>query len=54
MTIWDDGTFKTLEEEDGKYVLLIAGKRLTGEYALVRTAMGGNRKNWLFFKRRQP
>lgn len=45
--IWDRGTFHVLEETPDKLVLDVRGKRIRGTYRLVRTSMGGDRKNWL-------
>jgi len=50
--IWDKGTFETIESQAGKYVILLKGERLKGRYALIRTTMGGIKKNWLFMKTR--
>jgi len=49
--VWDSGTFKEVERTGEKYVLDVRGKRLKGEYVLVRTKMGGSGKNWLFSKK---
>lgn len=48
--IWDKGTIELLESSEKKYLVDFSGKLLKGKYALIRTKMGGNPKNWLFFK----
>jgi len=54
---WDFGTFsnfrgislkKSLKE--GKIEVKLKGKKLNGVYALIRTNMSGNNKNWLLFR----
>lgn len=50
--LWDNGTFEALEQEKDKILLRLIGKKLNGTYALVRTRMGGNEKNWLMFKKK--
>ncbi|MFH1055617.1 MAG: DNA polymerase ligase N-terminal domain-containing protein [Candidatus Altiarchaeota archaeon] len=51
VTIWDRGTFDVIEESEDKYVLDIKGEKLRGTYNLIRTNMGGKRRNWLIFRR---
>lgn len=55
--LWDIGTFTTIKPEtieksynDGKIEINLSGKKLKGNYVLVRTKLGGNKKNWLFKK----
>jgi len=50
--IWDSGNFEPIEVEENKIVISINGKRLKGEFCLVRTKFQGSDKNWLFFKRK--
>jgi DNA ligase D-like protein (predicted 3'-phosphoesterase) len=50
--IWDKGRYKIVEKGKDKFILRFEGKKLKGEYALVRFAKIGA-KNWLFFKRRE-
>lgn len=47
--IWDNGTYRTIDKKEGKLVIEINGKRLTGSYVLVRLK---DQKNWLFFKKK--
>lgn len=56
--IWDRGVFdessgdENFEEmiEKGAAKINLAGVKLKGRFALIRTAMGGSRKNWLLIK----
>lgn len=55
--VWDLGTYVVLEGdplktyEAGKLTLVLRGKKLHGEFHLVRTKMGGQ-VQWLMFKKR--
>lgn len=61
-TTWDRGTYDNLTERDGEPVdaraaveaghlkVALHGRRLTGVYALTRTTMGGDPKNWILVK----
>jgi bifunctional non-homologous end joining protein LigD len=55
--VWDRGTYESLEGDpqkgydSGKLAVRLAGKKLRGEFHLVRTKMGGQTQ-WLMFKRR--
>jgi DNA ligase D-like protein (predicted 3'-phosphoesterase) len=61
-TIWDHGTYDNLTEKDGEPLdvrsaiaaghlkVELYGERLAGVYALTRTNMGGNPKNWILVK----
>jgi bifunctional non-homologous end joining protein LigD len=54
--IWDTGTFDPVEEEKSKLLIIIHGKKLTGEYALVKlkpTPQYPGEKNWLLFKTKE-
>ncbi|MGC9310056.1 MAG: DNA polymerase ligase N-terminal domain-containing protein [Candidatus Nanoarchaeia archaeon] len=53
--IWDKGRYEHLQSESmkqaykkGKMVFRLEGKRLKGDYALIKT----KDKNWLFFKKK--
>lgn len=46
--IWDRGTFETSEETEDKIVVNIKGRKLKGNYCLIRMK---RTKNWLFFKK---
>jgi len=62
--VWDRGTYSNLKEEAGEgdavsmadairageIAVQLEGKKLRGGFALVRTRMGGNSKNWLLIK----
>jgi len=45
--VWDRGTFAVKEASDDRLVLDIRGRRIRGEYHLVRAPMGGDRRKWL-------
>lgn len=55
--VWDLGTYEVLEGDPqqaydkGKLTLILHGKKLHGEFHLVRTKMGGQIQ-WLMFKKR--
>ena len=54
VVIWDAGTFIPLNDpaiglEEGRLTFLLEGKRLQGEFALVRFA--GKEKDWLLIKK---
>src|SRR5437899_2419319 len=53
MTIWDTGTFETLEEKDDEVKIKFAGKRLGGEWVLVKTRQNEGR-DWLMIKHGTP
>jgi bifunctional non-homologous end joining protein LigD len=55
VVIWDAGSFKPLEEPNGalkkgRLAFVLDGKRLRGEFALVR--LKGKSKEWLLLKRK--
>jgi DNA ligase D-like protein (predicted 3'-phosphoesterase) len=47
--IWDRGTYDLVEKTDDKIVVRMNGKKLRGEYVLLKFKKAGA-KNWLFFK----
>src|SRR5213592_4500503 len=55
--VWDLGTYDVLEGDpeqayaNGKLTLILRGRRLRGDFHLVRTKMGGE-VQWLMFKKR--
>ena len=55
--VWDRGSYESVEGDpvrgydSGKLVVRLAGKKLRGEFHLVRTKMGGQTQ-WLMFKKR--
>ncbi len=51
--IWDKGTWKLLSGslKQGQLEFDLTGKRYKGTYTLIQTKMGGNKKNWLVFKK---
>ena len=46
--IWDDGSYDLVEKKDDKIVVNINGKKLKGNYCLIK--FKNQEKNWLFFK----
>ena len=55
--IWDRGTYTNLKSwmmssavNKGQIEINLKGKKLKGNYALVRTKLGGKDKNWLLIK----
>ena len=61
-SIWDHGTYDHLTEQDGAAVdprsaieaghlkVDLHGERLRGVFALTRTSMGGDSRNWILVK----
>ena len=56
-SIWDSGTYDSLTEPDpraaieaGHLKFELHGTKLTGVFALTRTSMGGDAKNWILVK----
>jgi DNA ligase D-like protein (predicted 3'-phosphoesterase) len=48
--IWDKGTYEMISEHKEKMVFELKGKKLKGEYVLLRFKKAGD-KNWLLFKK---
>ncbi len=53
---WDIGTWEPINDPDegmkkGRLEFRLKGKKLKGEFLLVRTRAGGSKPNWLLFKR---
>ncbi|HTP41855.1 MAG TPA: DNA polymerase ligase N-terminal domain-containing protein [Nitrospiria bacterium] len=56
VVIWDKGTFTPLDDPEtglagGRLAFRLQGRRLKGEFALVRMKRGGNGKEWLLVKK---
>lgn len=49
--IWDKGTYELTGKKKDLIEVKIKGKKLTGEYCLVRTKFQGKKNNWIFFKK---
>lgn len=49
--IWDKGTFTAIEHSEDKILFEVKGKKLSGQYYLVRFPKTGP-KNWLLFKKK--
>ncbi|MCL5730231.1 MAG: 3'-phosphoesterase [Candidatus Pacearchaeota archaeon] len=48
--IWDKGTYELLEKNPNSMKIKIHGKRLRGDYILVKTNFGKKKNGWLFFR----
>ena len=53
--VWDTGLYRPAEPpgpalESGHLRFVLAGHKLKGAFALTRTRMGGNERNWLLVK----
>ena len=48
--IWDKGKFELIEKTKEKIEFKLSGKKLKGKYVLIKANIGGEKKNWLFFK----
>jgi DNA ligase D-like protein (predicted 3'-phosphoesterase) len=49
--LWDKGTYELISKDDKKIEIEIHGKKLKGDYVLVKTNYGSKpEKSWLFFK----
>jgi len=48
--IWDKGTYEMINRKDLKMILKFNGKKLKGEYVLLRFKKAGE-KDWLLFKK---
>jgi DNA ligase D-like protein (predicted 3'-phosphoesterase) len=60
-TIWDHGTYENLTEPDaagaiaaGHLKVHLHGERLDGVFALTRTSMNGDPRNWILVKVANP
>lgn len=50
--IWDKGRYDLVEKKRDKIVFKLNGKKLKGEYALIKFSKAGE-KNWLLFKTKE-
>ncbi|MEK6898366.1 MAG: DNA polymerase ligase N-terminal domain-containing protein, partial [Nanoarchaeota archaeon] len=48
--IWDSGFYELKIKDEKKIEFILHGKKLNGNYVLVKTNFGKNGKSWLFFK----
>ncbi len=49
--IWDNGTYEMIEKDEKSIKIKLHGKKLNGDYVLVKTHYGNKpNKSWLFFK----
>ena len=49
--VWDNGTFDLIERSENKVIFTIHGKKLKGDFCLVKFPKAGE-KQWLFFKKK--
>lgn len=49
--IFDNGTFKLIKRNENEIEFKLEGEKLTGQYVLIRTKLGGKDTNWLIFKK---
>jgi bifunctional non-homologous end joining protein LigD len=50
VVVWDNGTYDLLEEKTDKIMFILKGKKLKGNFSLVR--MKGKEKEWLLIKQK--
>ena len=48
--IWDKGTYELIKQTSKEIEIKINGKKLKGNYILIKTNYQGNKKSWLFFR----
>ncbi len=48
--IWDKGSYEMISKEKDKLIFKLEGKKLNGEYVLLKFDKAG-KNNWLFFKK---
>src|SRR6476469_6905095 len=49
--VWDRGTYELQRErKDGTLTVILSGKKLHGEWALVPAHLGGEERNWLIVR----
>lgn len=49
--IWDEGEYEMVEKKEKSMKFTLHGKKLKGDYVLVKTEYGSKpKKSWLFFK----
>ncbi len=49
--IYDKGTFKLLEQEEGKLVFELEGEKLSGRHVLLRFKKENEKELWLWFEK---
>ena len=47
--IWDNGTYELKNKDSKKIEIKLHGKKLKGNYVLIKTGYGAKKKAWLFF-----
>ena len=51
VSIWDAGTYDLLERSENKVIFTIHGRKLKGDFCLVKFSKAGE-KQWLFFRKK--
>jgi DNA ligase D-like protein (predicted 3'-phosphoesterase) len=51
--VWDRGTYTPIEVDENKVIVTIEGRKLQGDYCLIKLRPKTDSKNWLFFKKRR-
>lgn len=51
--IWDTGTYVPLKVRDGEIIVTLHGKKLSGNYVLIKTKYGKDKSGWLFFRKKE-
>lgn len=49
--IWDSGTYIPLKVQEQEIIVTLQGKKLSGNYVLIRTKYGKTKDEWLFFRK---
>ena len=49
--IWDKGNYELIEKTSKKIIFNLKGKKLKGEYCLIKAGYGDKKKGWLLFKK---
>jgi bifunctional non-homologous end joining protein LigD len=50
VVVWDSGTFEFIEKDENAINFFLRGKRLIGDYTLVRLRRKGKENQWLLIK----
>jgi len=48
--IWDKGAYELKHKDAKKIEFILHGKKLKGNYVLIKTGYGGKKSGWLWFK----
>ncbi|MCC7077502.1 MAG: non-homologous end-joining DNA ligase [Acidimicrobiia bacterium] len=50
MSIWDTGTYEAEKWRDDEVIVVLEGRRVTGRYAIFRTASADSGRNWMIHR----